>query len=283
MTRSRPAPSALLAAALVLLSGVGCARLLGTPPGADGDDGGRDGSVEDGGPDASSDAEGDGDGPADDADRRDADGGDDADDGGSGETCEGPVCDTWPQCGCEPGLKCAETALGVAGCVLAGDLPHGAACLRDAECAVGTTCNATVGTGVALCAQYCSSDRDCAGLGDGSLCALVSVRGGFTLCSDPCDPVTAAPCPEGVHCAFGRHPERPAVMLAQCGGAAAGDGGVGEPCADYSDCAPPLACADFACRPLCVVAGAETCLPPTVCTELEEHPTVGSFEYGACN
>jgi len=258
-----------LAFGAALLAGIGCSSASST---ANGD------ADADGDTDADVDVDGASDG---DTDR-------DADDA----PCDHPVCDLWPQCGCGRGQACVHEADGARTCSPAGTAAHGEECSAgDDVCAPGTLC-AGFGDEPPYCAQYCNVDRDCRGLGEGTICELAFANDAgeevARSCTLSCDPVAEEPgCAPGIRCdLFARTATGQVFTL--CAGRS-GAGTAWDPCDlafGDSDCAPGHFCSDSGfggeCIRRCEVGDDSVCGWVELCNPFETPAVVGTIEYGFC-
>ena len=187
------------------------------------------------------------------------------------------VCDISPQCGCPAGQRCVPGPDGRR-CVDNGELPHGAECDADEECADGF-CHDSIAH---VCRQPCLENEECAELGPGSTCIL-SVEVGeerLRICTVDCDPLTGAGCPEGIQCNVEHYLDWPCHTDCR---AESTPGTVGAECMEHMpyQCAVGTLCVEGRCRLYCIVGepcdGGGECVP-----HLDEPCVVDGAEYGVC-
>jgi hypothetical protein len=193
------------------------------------------------------------------------------------------VCDTAPQCGCDPGDKCdvLDLATGDAICVSEGSVAPYQSCLF-AGCIKGQACIGGV------CKPYCDSLADCPGAN--RECRPVQIDSGGTpvnvpgmsTCTSACDPVNPALlCGAGLTCSFNA-----GWASTDCFPAGTGQG-IGA-CAGSQGCITGYICVNNQstgsqdCLQWCRIGNPNDCNGGGVCTPLQSAPTLGGQEYGAC-
>lgn len=204
-------------------------------------------------------------------------------------TCQSPVCDLWPQCGCDGGQACVHEDSGQRSCKDAGPVGHGGVCVEGGnDCVAGTVC-AGYEEEPAYCLQYCLYDADCAAVGSNSVCELRFLDDAERVialaCSLSCDPASTTPgCAEGVHCVIVVR-EGSGELFTHCMGRS-GWGFAGLPCTSTSDCQPGHFCADTGlgevCIRRCTFPDGLECDGITVCRAFQEPALIGGTEYGYC-
>lgn len=197
-------------------------------------------------------------------------------------TCVDPICDLWPQCGCDSGQQCDVDALGNRSCSTAGPALHGESCsgISSADCTAGTSClqMSDWPPGLNVCFQFCNVDTDCSALGRGAFCRLSASSGNqllYSLCTLACDVLAQTGCPTGTQCSvynFG--------ALAGTNCTAPGTLGLGDTCAVHFDCGPSMLCVGSTCRQACIIGDSSPCQGATSCTGLGLISQ--DIEYGAC-
>jgi hypothetical protein len=205
--------------------------------------------------------------------------------GGSGgadaEACIAPVlgpCDTFPQCGCEPGKACMPYTDGTTFCSTHGSVAAYQSCGSPLICDAGMMCVGQV------CKPFCATRDDCPGPERSckQLFALdeqqntVAVPEAF-YCTAGCDLLfPESVCGPGVTC----RPLEKGTEGTDCWTAGNGIGPGTCPSSEL-ECKPGYACVDTGtrdCLRWCRVGypdcGTQTCQSVGV--------LVGGFEYGAC-
>ena len=173
-------------------------------------------------------------------------------DSGSGNDAGG-ACNLVAQTGCTTGQECTLSQAGAAVCEPNGTIASGQACGQNiGNCSAGSLCIQDSQTATTdLCHQFCSTDANCtaAAVPAGSTaepnnvghCALGLTGTSATVCTIPCNPVTAAGasgCPTGTGCQFGG--TQTIAELTNCG--TVGTGTDGTVCADDTTCAGGFFC-----------------------------------------
>ncbi len=202
--------------------------------------------------------------------------------GGSGgeEVCEEDPCKIFvPQCGCEVGESCSIDGLGGRICVTAGVVPPGGACSATAFCRPGSVC-INAGSGVQLCAEFCTTDEDCVAPG-GKCDVVIGSNTNEPMCTENCELIASSGCDlAGTSCQLIVTDE--GVPGTQCRGAGAGVAGDG--CTTAGDCAPQFTCSGGSCLQWCNVALPD-CPNDGICaaSEINDQPLViGGISYGTC-
>jgi len=210
--------------------------------------------------------------------------------GGSGATtCTSPSglgpCDTWTQCGCNPGQMCQiRSTNGTTSCYPAGSSPGYSTCANSDSCGAGYDC---VG---GACQQYCDTAADCPTSFDECGEVGTDVGGtftpipGFRTCTRTCNPAA----PQSGTSPFKACGAGLACLQLESGASTcttAGTGAHRSACDGSLDCLPGLICVGVSatqgeCRTGCMniggsCAGGETCVP------LKD--TVAGQQIGVCD
>ncbi len=211
-----------------------------------------------------------------------------------GTNCSDPICDLWPQCGCQTGQKCSIDSADNHACMTAGSTPQSQPCAADGDCAAGTMCVGSSATDL-RCHQFCVGDNDCPGTGGGGVCVISLVDSaqqpipGATMCTTDCNPAVLNPtsCPTGWACHLQYVDDNadtiPDFFLTDCANDAgtAGEGGFCDNVSAF--CAPGHWCyTDFnECIRTCRV-GMSDCSGVQICQTYTDAAIVGTTEYGYC-
>ncbi|MEZ4299730.1 MAG: hypothetical protein R3B70_32575 [Polyangiaceae bacterium] len=206
------------------------------------------------------------------------------------ETCnESPCKLVSPQCGCSNGDMCAINNTGARECHVAGDKQIDQECVGLYSCVPGSLC-VLVSSTKSVCTSYCDADNQC----NGGLCLIQlndpqnpgSLLPNVTLCSDDCDPVTAAGCPAGLGlgCQLGQESTGQMRVFTICGGT--GGGGQGASCTDSEDCQAGYGCFTLSdntqeCLKYCKPA-TPACSGGATCLSFNPQLVYKGVEYGAC-
>lgn len=189
-----------------------------------------------------------------------------------------------PQCGCPAEQMCAFNGTARECHAPIGDKLVDQECTGLYSCAPGALCT-LISSSKSVCSKYCDTDAQCGG----GLCALTLNDGsggmvpGIKLCSDACDPTSAAGCPAGLNlgCQIGQ--TEAGVTFAVCSGAGAGTQGT--TCTDEEDCAPGYGCFNTGttqCLKWCKPPNG-TCPAGASCLSFNPAVYLGGVEYGVCN
>ncbi len=226
-----------------------------------------------------------------------ATGGSDAATGGSGGSGAGPctppvsgTCDTFPQCGCNPGERCdVVNTTGETGCVGDGTVEPFKACAAGTPCKAGSACVGNV------CKPFCSVKTDCSG---GNCIQVLSDPGGqgtpipgFMVCTAACSLVNpVAICGTQAGC----YPDTETPTGTDCGSAGVGTGpgtctGTGGQ-ANPTSCAPGFACVAGAqagawdCRKWCRIGFSTDCPGGASCSAFAPPNSlfIDGIEHGVC-
>ncbi|MBK7581210.1 MAG: hypothetical protein IPI67_13475 [Myxococcales bacterium] len=204
-------------------------------------------------------------------------------------TCQLPTadsdCDTFPQCGCEPGQKCdvIDLVTGRVTCSVAGSSkPHQGCSALGAQCAAGSSCLG--GACKELCettANCVGANRECRQVESFSSGTAVKVPALFA-CTSGCDPVNPGlVCGTGISCQF----------VGKSTDCYASGGGTGPGACTQTTglaCAPGYTCINttqqtgkYSCLKWCRLTASD-CPSGFVCKDLSSKPSLGTVEYGAC-
>jgi hypothetical protein len=192
--------------------------------------------------------------------------------GSTGGMCsESPCKLTAPQCGCEPGQKCA-LSVSVRVCTANGTTGLGEDCV-SVPCVAGLYCEQLTGQ-IAICEPFCSSDADCTAPGFCDNIAGASAND--KACTASCNPLTNAGCVSGTACRFeldmtGMHIET------FC--AAVGAGLIGAPCNKDGQCGVAMSCQSNQCFALCDV-NAPACAN---CVAFQSPNVIKGIALGVCD
>jgi hypothetical protein len=120
-------------------------------------------------------------------------------------SCTDPICDLYPQCGCQTGEKCTLDSSSNNECVSAGSTQPGGICTADTDCAAGGIClGRTASEG--QCLAYCDPTTQAGCTGTTSYCVeLVDSSQipipGAGVCTFTCLPHNpTSGCPAGYGC-----------------------------------------------------------------------------------
>ncbi|MBK8252910.1 MAG: hypothetical protein IPK82_09600 [Polyangiaceae bacterium] len=215
--------------------------------------------------------------------------------GGSTTSSTLPPCDEQPcklvspQCGCADGEMCAIGDTGDRECHAEGDKQIDQECVGLFSCAAGSLC-VQVSTQKSVCSPYCDNDNQC----NGGICLIQlndpsspgQALQDVTLCSDDCDPTTAAGCPPGLNlgCQLGQESTGQMRVFTICGGT--GPGGQAATCTDSEDCAAGYGCFTLSdmsqkCLKYCKPAS-PSCPGAATCYSFDPQLLYKGVEFGAC-
>jgi hypothetical protein len=198
----------------------------------------------------------------------------------------GGTCEYLPghECGCTAPKKCSvvNEVTGASACVFAGSTAPFDKCATDADCEAGTFCDAAT----TACDPICADDMDCLNDGGGTCRQAMQADGvnpipDLRLCVAHCDPVSVAPCGEGLTCVY-----EDVLKDFDCvhsGGVPAGSN-----CSADGDCQPTYACINVGtgkqCLAWCTPPGFSTsCSPAGQCVAFNPPVEKDSTEYGVCD
>ncbi|MEZ4223130.1 MAG: hypothetical protein R3B13_19460 [Polyangiaceae bacterium] len=215
--------------------------------------------------------------------------------GGSGAgPCTAPVsgpCDTFPQCGCNPGERCdVGSTTGETICVADGTVDPFKACSSGSACKVGASCVGNV------CKPFCEKSTDCSG--GGKCIQVLSDAGGqgtpipgFKVCTASCSLVNpVAICGTKAGC----YPDTETPTGTDCAPAGVGAGadmctgsdGKANPtaCAPGFGCVPGSSASNWDCRKWCRVGFSNDCPGGAACSGFAPPNAlfIDAIEYGVC-
>lgn len=201
-------------------------------------------------------------------------------------------CQPFTNLGCEVGRKCAalEQSDGTLalGCDAVGSQGEGAPCVQvmassgavtvqvDDDCADGLACFSMQAGVAASCHRMCKSDGSqvCPGA---EICSLVApglASIGFCRATRPCSPVDQTGCAVGEACYW----SSPGPLCAT-----AGNGKIGDACANANDCVPGATCVALSpsrCVAFCSTTGTLGCVSGSACAAISS--TAAAANVGYC-